>query len=480
LLDEEGINAFAAGYDPGSAVIGVTKGCVNTLSRDELQGVIAHEFSHILTGDMRLNIRLMGFLFGILAIAIIGRVLMRTRGRKNPLPLLGILLFVIGYVGIFFGHLIKAAISRQREFFADAAAIQFTRNGDGLAGALKKIGGLSAGSKLGHVKAEEASHLYFANGLKPSFFTWMSTHPPLGERIKAIDASFDGNFPEITIRKGAGVGSFAVEPEELVSSIGSPNHMHLAYAASLLTSIPAAVTSGLSEAAGATAVIYAILLSRDAGVEKAQLSGMSGRTDPETYKRIQDLASSVRSLGPEARLPLVDMAIPVLRGLSKEQYDAFHKNVRFMADVDEKRDVFEFALLKIISKHLNSHFKGARPPRSKHETLLRLQRECAVLLSALAYVGGKDAAGAARAFDDGWARLGVKGKAGILPAEESTLEYLDKALDALVLVSFKLKKALLEACVACVSLDGKVTVEEAELIRAIADVFDSPMPPILK
>jgi len=177
VMDEEdGINAFAAGHKPGDATITVTRGCVKILSRDELQGVIGHEFSHILNGDMRLNLRLMGIIFGILCLAIIGRVLLQTarvggRGRgQNPLPLLGLLLLVIGYIGVFFGRLIQAAVSRQREFLADASSVQFTRNPGGITGALKKIGGLGeTGSRLSHAHAEELSHMFFGNGVSEPF-----------------------------------------------------------------------------------------------------------------------------------------------------------------------------------------------------------------------------------------------------------------------------------------------------------------------
>ena len=194
--DEAGINAFAAGHSASDAAISVTRGCMTMLSRDELQGVIAHEFSHILNGDMRLNLRLIGLIFGILCLTIIGRVLIQTRGRKNPLPLLGLALIIIGWVGVVFGRLIQAAVSRQREVLADASAVQFTRNPAGLAGALKKIGGLADGSRLKSPHAEEASHLFFADGLSKSFFGF-ATHPPLIERIRALDPSFDGNFPSV-------------------------------------------------------------------------------------------------------------------------------------------------------------------------------------------------------------------------------------------------------------------------------------------
>src|ERR1017187_5460431 len=207
LPDEHGINAFAAGHSTSDAVVAVTAGGVKLLTRDELQGVIGHEFSHILNGDMRLNLRLMGVIFGILCLAVIGRVLLYTRGRsskdKNPLPLLGLALLVIGWIGVLFGRLIQAAVSRQREFLADASSVQFTRNPAGLAGALKKIGGLSFGSKLEAAHAEEASHMFFGNGMGESFFHMMDTHPPLAERIRAIDPSFDGAFPPLSFAEVA-------------------------------------------------------------------------------------------------------------------------------------------------------------------------------------------------------------------------------------------------------------------------------------
>ena len=203
LPDERGINAFAAGHSTSDAVVAVTEGTMKLLTRDELQGVIGHEFSHILNGDMRLNLRLMGIVFGILCLAVIGRVLLQIRGRssrdRNPLPLLGLALLVIGWVGVLFGRLIQAAVSRQREFLADASSVQFTRNPAGLEGALKKIGGLSYGSKLEAAHAEEASHMFFGNGMGESFLHIMDTHPPLAERIRAIDPSFDGTFPPVSI-----------------------------------------------------------------------------------------------------------------------------------------------------------------------------------------------------------------------------------------------------------------------------------------
>ena len=223
--NEAGINAFSAGFSTSDAAIGVTRGGMKKLSRDELQGVIGHEFSHILNGDMRLNLRLMGLIFGILCLTVVGRVLLRTRGRKNPLPLLGLALVIIGWVGVFFGRLIQAAVSRQREFLADASAVQFTRNPGGLAGALKKIGGLASGSQLTSAHALEASHLFFANGMRNSLFGIMATHPPLPERIRALDPSFDGKFPVVAVEDAVGPSRASAKSAADSSPANSPRRL---------------------------------------------------------------------------------------------------------------------------------------------------------------------------------------------------------------------------------------------------------------
>jgi Zn-dependent protease with chaperone function len=163
LDNEEGINAFAAGYTPGNAVVAVTKGSLNSFTRDELQGVIGHEFSHILNGDMRLNIRLIGLISGIMILATIGYHILRSGGRSRkgggPIMFMGLALIIIGYVGVFFARLIQSAVSRQREYLADASSVQFTRNPLGLANALKKIGGFSKGSLVKSPLAPEARHM---------------------------------------------------------------------------------------------------------------------------------------------------------------------------------------------------------------------------------------------------------------------------------------------------------------------------------
>lgn len=284
VLDaERGINAFAAGHTLHDAAVAVTRGALDHLSRDELQGVIAHEFSHILNGDMRLNIRIMGLLFGILLLTVIGRELLRfssnggSRRRKKgdgaQLALVGLVLIVVGYIGVFFGRLIQAAISRQREYLADAAAVQFTRNPHGIAGALKKIGGAAAGSSLVAAHALEASHQLFASHARRSRAALLSTHPPLVDRIRRIDPSFDGRFeplpaaapPERWPGAAHPVRDVAAAPgpigaASLLSSVGAPTADHVEYAARLMESLPGDLEAAARSPEGAPALLFALLL----------------------------------------------------------------------------------------------------------------------------------------------------------------------------------------------------------------------------
>jgi Zn-dependent protease with chaperone function len=211
VLDDEGINAFAAGHSPSDAAIAVTHGCMSLLSRDELQGVLGHEFSHLLNGDMRLNIRLMGIIFGILSLTVIGRILLFSRNRdsrgRDPMMLLGIALVIIGAIGALGARLIQAALSRQRESLADASSVQFTRNAAGLSSALQKIGGM--GSRVDSPHASEASHMFFANGVSSPLMGLLATHPPLAQRIRAIDPGWDGHY---TVLDAGRAGSAVIRP----------------------------------------------------------------------------------------------------------------------------------------------------------------------------------------------------------------------------------------------------------------------------
>ena len=321
LEQEDGINAFAAGYAPGDAVIGVTRGCIQNLTRDELQGVIAHEFSHILNGDMRLNIRLIGALYGILLISMTGWIIFRStaygnsydnrrdgdRRGSNPWPMVGLALYVLGYIGVFFGNLIKAAVSRQREFLADASAVQFTRNPDGIAGALKKIGALAEGSRVRAPEAQEASHLFFGDAVG-HLLGMFATHPPLVERIRRIDPSFEGDFSKVRVgiadgprpeaglpttlrppvRTGRGVVGFS--PAQMVNRIGTVEPQQLAYASSVLSSLPDSLRALAYEPFGARAIVFALLVDNESeAVQATQLDRLAAHAEPELVRVVEKI-----------------------------------------------------------------------------------------------------------------------------------------------------------------------------------------------
>jgi Zn-dependent protease with chaperone function len=493
LSNEPGINAFAAGYGVADAAIGVTDGCMRLLSRDELQGVIAHEFSHMLNGDMRLNLRLMSIVFGILVLTIVGRILLRTRGRKNPLPLLGLALLLIGWTGVVFGRLIQAAVSRQREFLADAAAVQFTRNPDGLAGALKKIGGLPIGSKLKSPHATEASHMFFGNGVKKTFLNLWATHPRLEIRIRALEPGFDGRFSRVTPGETplpaaappraamARLAPASVSVRNILPGVGAPDRRHLRYAAELRNSFPASVTAAARAPFGATTILYAILLSDDLDIRGRQLDELATTVSIAACEETLRLLPDVRAVALRAKLPLVELVLPALRQLSLPQFEAFRSAITKLVEGDRQIDLFEFMLQKVILRHLQSRFAPAPIPIVEHYALEPLADDCAVLLSALAHVGHDVAEDVARAFQQGANTFSpvTQTKLALRSATGWDLAQVDAALTRLALLSPRLKKCLLSACAETVAADGVIWEAEAELLRAIADSLDCPLPPII-
>ena len=502
VMDHEaGINAFAAGHSTSDAAISVTRGCTKLLSRDELQGVVAHEFSHILNGDMGLNLRLMGLVFGILCLTVIGRVLIRTRGSKNPLPLVGLALIVVGWAGAFFGRLIQSAVSRQREVLADAAAVQFTRNPAGLAGALKKIGGLADGSRLESPHAEEASHLFFANGMGTSFF---STHPPLIERIRALDPSFDGKFPRVIEEPASaispapqvsaaaeiptahlGTNRFVVPfvaEHAVVANIGQATTQHLAYAADLCHSIPPAIEAAARDPLRASGLVCALLLANEVSVHEKQFEVLASVASEPMLNETARIWPEVQIMPVQAKIPSLDLALPALRRLPPEQFQQFRAAIGTLAANNDQGDLFAYMLQKIVARHLDTYFLPERRPLTQFYALHPLAHDCGVLLSATAYAGQEDANELSAAFSKGADYLSQAAHCEIplLPPEECDLSNMDAALERLSQAVPQIKKNLLRACVQTVAADGVIQQGEAELLRAIADALDCPVPPFVQ
>ena len=506
LLNEDGINAFAAGHSPSDAVIGITRGAIDQLSRDQLQGVIAHEFSHILNGDMRLNIRLIGLLHGILLLGLIGYYLLRSsaysRRSKNSggIVFLGLGLVVIGFTGTFFGNLIKAAVSRQREYLADASAVQFTRNPDGIAGALKRIGGASAGSIINNPGGAEISHALFGEGTSSYFSGLFATHPPLDKRIRSIQPNWDGKFDfaepahtstnddandnsnkedstEKSVAMMAAIAA-AMNNDSIVEQVGQPTEKHLGYAHQIISEIPGILKNAAHEPFAARALIYFLILDKDEEVRKKQLHQLLKSANPAVYKETMKLANKVTDMKAEHRLPLIDMSLSTLRQLSKKQYVLFKDNVTTLIEADSKLSLLEWSVQKIVLRHLDQVYIKQSRKVLKHYSLEQAKNSCAVVLSLLGHCDKQQGSSAQDAFDAANKELGEL-DIRLIDRKNLNLTQLNKALDILARLKPLKKPQLLKACAACITADQQITPTEAELFRAIADTLGCPMPPLL-
>jgi Zn-dependent protease with chaperone function len=508
LEDEAGINAFAAGFSPSDAVIGVTRGTIEQLNREELQGVIAHEFSHILNGDMRLNIRLMGILHGILLIGLIGYFILRSTafsGRrrssndgKGAAGILGLAigLMVVGFAGTFFGNMIKASVSRQREYLADASSVQFTRNPDGLAGALKKIGAKKAGSVLNNPAAPEISHSFFAMGVSGFLTSLFSTHPPLNERIKKVDPRWDGKFPVLQdpgkqVKEDVDTATRPKRAETLIKTIaagvaidtavknlmqtGQPNEQQLHYAQSIIQQIPPQLLNAAHEPYGARAIIYSLILDKDATIRQQQMSTLKEFGDNGIYELTAKLQSEIDNLDAYIRLPLINISLPALREMSPGQFKLFRKNLMLLIQMDSKIDLFEWTLQKILVRHLDAAFLKPKPIHPKYSRLQQLHKEIELLFSVLAYSGNTDIEKIKHAFSEATGQAEIENIA-LLSKTEISLDKLNDAIDKLNMLKPLLKQKLLNSCLVCATADGKIVPIEMELIRAISDTLDCPMP----
>jgi Zn-dependent protease with chaperone function len=506
ILDREpGINAFAAGKTTSDAVIGVTHGTLHLLRRHELQGVIAHEFSHILNGDSRINVRAIGLLHGIFLLALIGRLLIRsTPGRRRKessgAVLVGLGLLLIGSIGVFFGRMIQSAISRQRELLADASAVQFTRDPSGLVGALRKIGGSLSRSYLETPKADEASHIFFSDAIRRLrlFAGIFRTHPPLGERIRKLDPQWDGEFIEVKLPEIADgmstppdappedVMAFAEAPtEEAVSQaiqhIGSPRAEQILFARSLHAALPELWVHAVHQAPMAQAMVFGLLLPHDEVLRGTELITLAELTDPQTAETALRFHSEAGDRSSAEKIALADMAMPTLRGLSVDEYQRFRNAVDALMRSDRRIDLFEYTLGRMIQRHLVRHFEGTGATPVRFRSLRKLLPDARVLLAALARAGSRTEEEAERAFRHGAHVLQVGDLVGgILPPGECSLAAVDEALQRYAASAPALKRELVLACAATVMADDNVTDREAELIRAIGDALDCPVPPFVQ
>jgi Zn-dependent protease with chaperone function len=564
LEQEPGINAFAAGHTPANAAVTVTQGALDNLNRDQLQGVIAHEFSHILNGDMRLNIQLMGWVFGLFIIALIGRFILsfspRDRRGSNGAAAVGFAVMALGYIGLFFGRLLQAAVSRQRERLADASGVQFTRNPDGLKDALIKIAALPEGSAIAATNAEQAAHMFFAEGLSRMF----ATHPPLLERIKELDPHFDprelaqiaaelqrqgalaamtdvagsagtdsasataggtgtptrwpaGAAPAGVSDRAAGnraagtpaagtpaegtsagtgtavTGAIAAVPGaatgaaipagvaglaagEVAAQVGKPETLHIEQAKTMRLALPESLRVFGESTGHAQALVLALLLSRDPAVRDRQMAILSSALGSDNLTVIQQAVPLADDLDPMLRLPALQQIFPALRRAPSPQRRALAQIANDLIHADSRLDVFEFCLAKLLETLLNDELEARTP----HGTLSLqdAQNELFVLFVTLAQLGAHDDRAARIAYEAGMSSLFPMRR----PPYQHLYDWPKRLSDALPrledLHPFA-KKAAIEGLVKTIVSDEVMTVEEAELLRAVCALLHCPLPPLL-
>jgi Zn-dependent protease with chaperone function len=500
VLDrEEGINAFAAGYSVNDAAVAVTRGGLRTLNRAELQGVMAHEFSHILNGDMRISIRLIAAVAGIEAIAGIGRwllasslhtgMVLHSRKRENGAPMLmiGIAMLVIGAAGIAFGHLIRAAISRQREYLADASAVQFTRDPSGIANALKKIGGLDAGSRVKASQATELSHLFFGQAQAyAAFGSLLATHPPLTERIRRLEPTFDGTFAAtesaeddtgargaVAGLSGAGGGRGRISAASLLQRDSAVGAQQVALARTRLEDISPALREAATHPLGAAAIV--VLASDLAAAESAAAAEFE--VTPALLAEAQRLAPDYARMTAGARLTLIQLACGPLRQLGATQAAMLLRISNAAMLADQRLTPFEVALREVLHEHLGTAVDGAAARRMQFVAYRAVTTHIEVLLSAMAHLGGTGTA-AGSAFRDAVKGLPAEVEAAIALRGRAVLEdeALTVAIRQLARASTAIRQGVLEALAAAAVSDGTIGPEEADMIRAIAIIFQLPLP----
>jgi len=507
---EPGINAFAAGYSTSDAVIAVTRGSLDRLNRDELQGVIAHEYSHILNGDMRLNIRLVGVLFGILMLGLIGRKILQhvgsVRGRGAMPVLVGALIaLLVGYVGLFFGRMIKAAVSRSREVLADASAVQFTRQPSGLAGALKKIAGLHDGSRLAErADAEEVSHMLFGDGtgLRGLF----ATHPPVLQRIQALEPSFRAEsmdrlkaqwlaVPPSGLDEDVQMGLVApgrgelpqasaridLTPPMVSSQVADPRDDDYRRADTIVATMPDALRTMAGRRDGAGMLLLGLLLDGDPEVADRQRSEIVARLGVQAAAEARRLREeALQALHPMLRMPLASLAFPAMRLRPRPELATFLDTVHAVVHADGRVSLFEYCLGRLLEVQLRETLDPGRYARFGRRKPGNVRQEFATLLAVVAHAGNpQDPDAARRAYLAGMQRVLPRDHMPYAPPAEGVLA-LDAVWEPLDALDPLAKQVTVEAITAAVSHDGRVSVAESELLRTICGVLHCPLPPMLE
>lgn len=498
LPDERGINAFAAGTTPADAVVAVTRGTLLQLERDELQGVIGHEFSHILNGDMRLGIRLAALVKGITFIGDVGHLFIRlgaygagnrrSREQTAALPVVGLALMVIGWLGSLAAGFIKAAISRQKEYLADASAVQFTRDSTGIARALKVIGGFLPGSLVHAARAPEMSHLFFGE-VRHNLWDGFDTHPPLDKRIRRIDPAWNGEFiqrrevrfdpaPLDGDTASLGVGRAAIVTAALASVAAAKALADTAVESeepdehTLQSEIPTALLDAVHEPLSASAIALAMLIARDASdaAEAQQIirdQGVRGQ-----WELVEEFLLPVQRLCPGQHFPLLAAAMPALKSFSTPQYRQFKTTLLSVIRADQQTTLFEWCLYQLLRHYLDPEYLTIAQQRPRFGHLTKVKSQLRHVLSMLCYLGDGDSEVAFRIACD---ELGL-GDLKPLAREDCSIVEFSRAVHDLAECFPLLKPRVLKAMALAAADDGEVNIEEREIVVAIAAVMDCPPP----
>jgi Zn-dependent protease with chaperone function len=501
LPQESGINAFAAGYTSADAAVCVTQGSLDRLNRDELQGVIAHEFSHVVNGDMRLSLKLIGVLAGITALSVIGRMLWywggRSRGNSSlPLWAVGLVVLAAGWIGVFFGRLIKAAVSRDREYLADASAVQYTRQTSGLTGALKKIGGLEAGSRLNSPQTENVSHMLFGEGMKVSAL--YATHPPLIKRIQVLEPDFTfSNLEELRKRwsdrppdgleedSRMGFASAPVQQapprrlnaREYAAAVGNPTAASYEAGARIRKAIPQNLADLAHNSATAVALIYGLVFDRNQNVRQAQYGIVARYHGKQVADESWRCAAELENLDPSVRLPVASIAFPALRGRPEAEMRLMRSVLGELINAEGQVNVFEYCLGTLVFVGLHETLTSASPWESKRQNLASAQNAICCLIALLAQTANSDPRAAAAAFHAGISVVYPQGRISFLPVQSVfALEQVWPVIDGL---EGNDKATLVAAVVTTVMADRVVTEEESELLRTVCGVLHCPVPPVV-
>lgn len=522
VLDRErGINAFAAGTAPANAVIGVTRGALTQLQRHELQGVIAHEFSHILNGDMRLNIRLAALLKGITFIGDVGHFLLRSgrhhrtgldrhRRQGGPmLPILGLVLWILGWLGGVAAGFIKAAISRQKEYLADACAVQYTRDNRGIADALKVIGAYVPGTLVHGARAAELSHIFFGQ-IEHRLWQVFATHPPLRQRVRRLDPDWDGQWIQREVRhyrelpRERGSGEVGVGRAALVAAAaiaasqsqesqtgrttGEPDTGSEApetSPADALTrdadlprqaGLPEAFVRQSQEPLGAVALMLSLLVSERGPLRQRQLAHLSESSFQGLAILVNTLAPGVNGLPAGQRLPLLSLCLPALRELSPKQYRHFKQLLMLLIRSDRRTELQEWSLYQLLRHYLDPEFVRASPAKPRYRHLKRVREPLQVVLSMLAWQGRGEASATFRLAVE---TLGLP-RLTLLPPADCSLQRFGRAVDQLADCYPLLKPRILKAMAVAAGSDGELCPVERELLASVAAVMDCPLPETLQ